>query len=108
MSSKRKLYALLIGVQSYADPRIPDLDGTLNDVAAWESFLNTYASDDFDLEIRTLTTAETRKPTKAHIIEDFQTHFSQAGPNDVIFFFFAGHGLREKTDIPAFRQVEKD
>ncbi|MEZ4848803.1 MAG: hypothetical protein R3B93_09340 [Bacteroidia bacterium] len=77
-----------MGVSLILTPN-PDLDGTaLNDVAAWESFLNTYASDDdFDLEICTIQQL-TRKPTKAHIDPRIFKRISvQAGPNDVIFLF---------------------
>ena len=37
-----------------------------------------------------------------------KTHLSQAKEGDVVLFYFAGHGVREVTHLPAFRRVESD
>lgn len=105
--SKRKLYALLVGVNRYKHTRA--LQGCEEDVNEVHEFLKS--QKEFDLDAVILSTATRDKklmPTKANIVHHFEEHFSQTKDGDVAFFFFAGHGVREETSIPAFKQDEAD
>jgi len=101
---KRKLHALLVGIDQYETVR--PLAGCVKDVKSISDYLQTLT--EFDLSLQTLTSDQASKPTKDRIVNAFQTHFSSVEPGDVILFYFAGHGVREKTDLPAFKRVESD
>ncbi len=104
MASTRTLHALLIGIDEYETVR--PLAGCVQDVRSLEEYLNT--QNEFNVSLEILTSDSSKKPTKQHIVEAFQQHFSTVNPGDVILFYFAGHGVREHTDVPAFQRVETD
>ena len=100
----RNLYALLVGIDSYESIR--GLAGCVQDVNSMQSYLSSLP--DFTPHIETLTSPGAKMPTKENIIDAFKTHLSLAKDGDVVLFYFAGHGVREETHIPAFRRVEPD
>ncbi|MCB0844896.1 MAG: caspase family protein [Bacteroidetes bacterium] len=102
---KKKIYALLVGMNDFENDRFNSLDGCINDVEAVHQFLKE--QDGYELDVITLTSDNPEKlPTKSSIVHHFLTHLSKAGPNDVAFLFVASHGLQEKTDIKAFADIE--
>src|SRR5262245_27439431 len=88
------LYALLVGIDSYQAP-VPTLGGCLNDVDAVEILLRERAvSRHQHLELLTLRNSEA---TRLAIIDGFLNHLGRAGKDDVVLFYYSGHGSQERT-----------
>jgi hypothetical protein len=88
----RNLYALLVGIDDYPPP-VPRLYGCVNDITAFESYLNgRVASGEFKLHLRKLTDSQA---TRQVVIDGFRQHLKQAGMNDVVLFYYTGHGSQE-------------
>jgi hypothetical protein len=83
--------ALLVGVGNYKSPKISQLVGPPNDVARMKSLL--VEKFEFpDANIRTLVDAEA---TRQAILNEFCNHLvARARANDVVLFYFSGHGSR--------------
>ena len=99
---KKKLYALLIGIDDYPEG-VHSLTGCINDVENVKDYLDNHYPQD-DLQIETLKNSRATRP---NIIELFRNHLVKAGPNDVVLFYFSGHGSRviPPTD---FKEYEPD
>lgn len=61
-------------------------------------------SRNFDIQIKKLINSEA---TKNNIVDTFAKHFEPVTKNDVVFFYFSGHGTQEDAD-PVFWLVEED
>ncbi len=85
------LYALLVGIDSYPHPVSP-LHGCVNDVTAFQDLVGERQSDPWQFEARVLLNHEA---TREGIISGFREHLRKAGPDDVAWFYFSGHGSRE-------------
>ncbi|MFD0579358.1 caspase family protein [Dactylosporangium darangshiense] len=83
------IYALMVGIDRYDNPKIPDLLGCRNDVLAATEVLRRRAAAGTEVRDVTLLDGEA---TGAAIVEGFRTHLAQAGPGDVALFWFSGHG----------------
>ena len=85
--SKRKYYALLIGINDYADDGIIDLDNPANDAKELKNVLQNYYT--FAPEnIKILS-----NPTRTSIIESFDTFSELITERDHFLVFYAGHGI---------------
>ena len=91
--SKRKIYALLVGIDSYIAP-IPPLRGCINDVTDVENYLNERTADGYQLHLRKLVNQDA---TCQAVIDGFRQHLCQADDEDIAFFYFVGHGSQEKA-----------
>lgn len=98
------IYALLVGIDQYASPRIPGLQGCVNDITTMKTFLHERAGNEDNLQIVTLKNSEA---TREAIINQFRTHLCQAESDDVALFYYSGHGSQERT-APEFWQFEPD
>jgi pimeloyl-ACP methyl ester carboxylesterase len=99
MSHKQPaMYALLVGIDDYASPRVPDLGGCVNDVDAMEQLLR----DKFQVppeNIKKLTNSQAthqaiKDAFKQHLINQAQA-WAKAGRNDTppaFLFHYSGHG----------------
>jgi hypothetical protein len=86
------LYALLVGINKYRYP-VSKLGGCVADMKKVETYLEREKKKgDFNVQIKTLTDKDA---TKSEVARLFTEHLGQAGPEDVAFFFFAGHGAQE-------------
>jgi hypothetical protein len=116
---KPKLYALLVGVMRY--PNLPDdkqLSLPVSDIRLVEKYLKDpmVAAHFEEVCILNLTSPASRAQmelypggaTKANVVKAFRNHLGEAGKGDVAFFYFSGHGIREKTDVTAFQRAEVD
>lgn len=102
---KRNLYALLVGIDEYPNPN-QRLQGCVNDIKAVKEYLAQWsASDNYQLHIQTLFDQEA---TREGIIQGFQTHLSQAHSNDIVLFYYSGHGSQENNIPEAFWRFEPD
>jgi Caspase domain len=99
----RQLFALLVGIDSYPQP-VSSLTGAVNDVRAFESYLNARISPDFKIDQRVLLNEHA---TRAALIEAFEHHLSRAGPGDVALFVFSGHGSQQLSP-EEFWDIEPD
>ena len=98
------LYALLVGIDAYCEP-VPQLRGCVNDIEEIESLLKDFGSDgEYTPDIRSLKNVEA---TREAVIQGFQNHLTQAGPNDVALFYYSGHGSQE-TAPKEFWHLEPD
>ncbi|MEG4497755.1 caspase family protein [Microcoleus sp. F10-C6] len=101
----RNLYALLVGINEYPKER-DRLQGCVNDIETVKQYLEQrLASDSCQLRIKTLFD---REATREGIIQGFREHLSQAKSNDVVLFYYSGHGSQEKNIHEAFWRFEPD
>ncbi len=108
----RTIYALLVGINDYLGG-VPGLNGCVNDVKRMGEFLQLRTQGgEFALRSLVLTSGDYKdqdevKPTRKAVIAGFRTHLCQAGPDDVAFFFYSGHGSQEKAP-PELWHLEPD
>lgn len=89
------LYAFLVGINDYQHP-VRALRGCVRDMNKVKKYLQKEEEKgDFKVHIETLIN---ENAIKSNIAATFTAHLSQAGPNDVAFFFYAGHGAEEEAD----------
>lgn len=88
------LYALLVGIDRY--PTKP-LEGCVNDLRAWESYLESLVGDEGTLRLETLAD---ERATRERIIETFRSHLTGARSGDTALFYFSGHGSQELAPPP--------
>src|SRR5882762_9104213 len=83
------LLAAFIGIDRHADPTVRDLDAARRDaVALWALFADTFP----DLAGKLLVD---ERATSAAIREVLHETLDAAGPDDVVFVSFSGHGTRD-------------
>jgi hypothetical protein len=93
-------YALVVGISDYADPGIPDLRYAHRDAFAWRDFLLSAEGGAFQpARVKCLVNEQA---TRVNIISSISGFLNAAGPEDLVFVFFAGHGTPEqrKKTIP--------
>jgi len=87
---KKKLYALLVGIDKYEN--FP-LHGCVNDMNAMKKYLSQ--KTDFDHQILTI---QDKNASKSAVVKAFSEHLGKATANDTVFFYFSGHGTQEDAD----------
>ncbi len=110
----KNIYALLVGIDNYhpaSNPPVRSLAGCINDIKAIE----TYLRDRID-KVSEWTLVEPRdvpwiltneQATRHAIINGFQQHLCKADSEDVVLFYYAGHGSQQKVP-EAFSHLELD
>lgn len=88
------VYALLVGIDAYRHP-VPPLAGCGNDCTEAALFLRTLLGD----QLR-LVTLRDAAATTGGIRDAFRDHLGRAGPGDVAFFWFSGHGSQAPVPEP--------
>lgn len=109
----KNIYALLVGIDTYhpaSVPAIPPLKGCANDIKAVEAYLRERTKEgEWKLveptNIPWLLTNE--NATRQAIINSFEQHLCNANSDDVVFFYYSGHGAQEKA-IEEFWHLEPD
>lgn len=85
--SKRKYYALIIGIDDYADDGIQNLDNPVKDALEIKRVLQTnYTFEPENIQILT-------NPTRTNIIESFDLLSEKITERDHFLVFYAGHGI---------------
>jgi hypothetical protein len=99
-------YALLVGINEYdRTSSVPHLQGCVNDAQAMQAYLEGRVAQDYgNLHVKTLFNEQA---TRQSVIDGFRQHLSQAGPDDVALFFYAGHGAQENAP-EEFWAIEPD
>ncbi len=83
------LYALLVGIDAYRSPSVPDLRGCGADVEEMLAYLQTRTAPGVRLAARMLRDGQA---TRAAVIEALHSHLGRAGRSDTALFWFSGHG----------------
>ena len=88
------IYALLVGIDKYPDP-ISSLSGCVNDIEDIKDYLQKRKGVPEDrLHLRTLQNEEA---TRQNVIKGFREHLCKANSNDVVLFYYSGHGSQEQA-----------
>ncbi len=77
--------ALIIGINDYKDPKIPDLETAVNDAKAMAKVLK----DKYGFTVRLILDSNA---TKEAIYRALRNMSSSAKPNDSVLIYYAGHG----------------
>ncbi|MFC2129504.1 caspase family protein [Bacteroidota bacterium] len=84
--NESKYYGLIIGVDKYDDPEIPDLDNPNNDAERLHKALSSnYLFDEENLLL-------IKNATRSDIMEGFEKLGNKITPEDNLLIFYAGHG----------------
>jgi len=85
-----KYKALIIGINDYEGPKIPDLETAINDATA----MATVLKEKYGFEVKLLLD---REATKEAIYRELRRLAGSAKPNDSVLIYFAGHGDLDRT-----------
>ena len=86
-----KLYAVIVGVSHYSDATIVPLRYAHRDAESYKAFLQTPMGGSIPEEDIAMLTNE--KATRAAILHSVREMCQKATPDDVIVFFYSGHGV---------------
>ncbi|AFZ24339.1 alpha/beta hydrolase family protein,Caspase domain-containing protein [Cylindrospermum stagnale PCC 7417] len=100
----KNIYALLVGIDEYdpaSIPLIPTLKGSVNDIKAVAAFLRERIAKDIGWQLIEPTNQPwiltNQQATRQAIINGFQQHLCNADSDDVVLFYYAGHGAEERA-----------
>ena len=82
--------ALIIGINDYKGPKIPDLETATNDATAFAKVLK----EKYGFEVKLLLD---REATKEAIYRELRRLTGSTKPNDSVLIYFAGHGDLDRT-----------
>jgi len=85
-----KYKALIIGINDYEGPKIPDLETATNDATAFAKVLK----EKYGFEVKLLLD---REATKEAIYRELRRLTGSTKPNDSVLIYFAGHGDLDRT-----------
>ncbi|MDF5715780.1 MAG: caspase family protein [Rhizonema sp. NSF051] len=110
----KSIYALLVGIDEY-DPTsimtIPSLEGCVNDIKAVEAYLRGRVTKDSEWKLIDNSdrpwVLTNQQATREAVIQGFEQHLCQAESDDVVLFYYAGHGAQEKAP-QEFLKIEAD
>ncbi len=94
-SGRARLWAILVGVNTYQDSQIPALQYSALDCCALADVLVTATSQFPKKQIVAHHDAGADPPTRAAVLASFAQVIQQAQPQDTVLFYFSGHGLIE-------------
>ena len=107
-----KRYALVVGVDQYADTQITTLGGASNDAKTLANALIRYAG--FPADQVTLLASDQpaeRQPTRGNILRRLSNFAAVLPPDGLLLVSFAGHGIERGGQaflLPADAQVSND
>lgn len=91
-----RLFCVAIGVGDYKDEELPPLKLSTKDARDFAEAVTKKRGLPFaDVQVKLLTDKEA---TRADIFEAMEWLQQETTPNDICFFFFAGHGYRDEKD----------
>jgi len=112
LPANAKRYALIIGVDQYADTQITTLGGASNDAKALANAMIQYAG--FPSEQVTVLASDQpaeRQPTRGNILRRLSNMAAVVPPDGLILVSFAGHGIERDGQaflLPSDSQVSND
>jgi len=88
-----KKFAVLVGINEYADSSINRLNFCVKDIQDFNDVLIDTARGKYEGEnVKVLSGENEEKPTRNNILSKLTTMSRNANPDDSILFFFSGHG----------------
>ncbi|MEG5172819.1 caspase family protein [Microcoleus sp. B3-D7] len=100
----KNIYVLLVGIDNYnpnSEPKISSLKGCVNDIKGVEAYLRERIANYSDWKLVEPTNQPwillDRDATRQAIISGFQQHLCNADRDDVVLFYYSGHGAQEKA-----------
>lgn len=100
----KNVFALMVGIDKYQSP-VPALEGCVNDMRAFADFVELRTNrKGIPLHMNIL---ENQDATRMKIVEQFEQHLKQAGSEDMIVFYYSGHGSQENAHS-VFWSLEED
>ena len=101
----RNIYALLVGINDYApDSGVRGLQGCVQDIRTIQAYLEDRVPSE---NLHLLPPLLNEQATRQAVIDAFRNHLCQAGSDDTVLFYYAGHGSQE--DAPEeFWTIEPD
>ncbi|MBC7930170.1 MAG: caspase family protein [Rubrivivax sp.] len=112
LPAKGKRYALIIGVDKYADTQITTLGGASNDARALSDALIRYAGFPADQVILLASDQPAeRQPTRGNILRRLSNLATDFPKDGLLLFSFAGHGMERSGQaflLPSDAQVSDD
>ncbi|MER3588884.1 MAG: peptidase C14 caspase catalytic subunit p20, partial [Mastigocladus sp. ERB_26_1] len=100
----KNIYTLLVGIDEYdpaSVPPIPSLRGCVNDVSAVETYLRECVAGDREWKLVEPKNQPwiliNQNATRQAIIDGFRRHLCNADSEDVVLFYYAGHGGQQKS-----------
>lgn len=107
-----KRYALIVGVDQYADTQISTLGGSSNDARALRDALIRYAGFPTDQAILLASNQPVeRQPTRGNILRRLSNLASIVPKDGLLLIAFAGHGIERQGQaflLPSDAQVSDD
>ncbi len=106
----KKIYSLLVGIDTYASQsNVPSLRGCVNDINAMEAYLQERIAKDRNSDFQLVEPLKlaNEQATRQGIIDGFNNYLSQADREDVVLFYYSGHGASEPAP-KEFWQEEPD
>lgn len=95
-----KVYALIIGVSEYDDPKIKDLKYADADAQLYYDFLRSPQGG--SVPEKNITLLTNKKATRANIIKALNHQFNDAFEEDLVIVYIACHGLPTKRGNKLF------
>ncbi|HEV3467969.1 MAG TPA: caspase family protein [Pyrinomonadaceae bacterium] len=112
LPAKVKRYALVVGVDRYADTQISTLGGASNDARALATALVQYAGFPADqVVLLSSDQPEERHPTRGNILRRLSNLATVVPKDGLLLFAFAGHGMERGGQaflLPSDAQVSDD
>lgn len=103
MSKTRKFYSLIVGINDYQF--VTKLGGCVNDAKRVnEYFEKVTKHSEFEYLPKVLLDKDA---TKGNIQDAFLNHLAKAEENDVVVYYFSGHGAQERGDA-VWKKDESD
>ena len=99
---QRKLFAVLCAINDYNWP-VSELKGCVNDAEEWRQLL-AEQGDYFDINF---TQLHNEQAVKQNIVDALKAALDNASPDDVVFFYYSGHGAQEASH-DVFREIDSD
>ena len=93
VSHAEERWALLVGIDQYADDMITPLKGAVRDALVLRDALVNHAGFLPDNVFCLTSDDEANLPELGNIVTKLEYIASKMGPGDVFLFFFAGHGI---------------
>lgn len=87
-------WALLVGIDDYQDPRISDLNYTVNDVTRFsDALIETGAVPESHVYLMTNQSSRENLPTHTNVLFRLENLTDRVRREDTFIFYFAGHGM---------------
>ena len=103
-------WALIVGIEDYHDPDINNLTYSVDDTRALYEVLTDPERGGFDPQyVRLLTedvTDEALQPTRRNILSSLRNWLRGTQPEDMVLFYFSGHGIADKQGKPYLVAVD--